>query len=254
MPTRDHSDTDEGDGPQDDPTAGAGETPIIFEFTVPAADFVLGEALGDTPDVLVEAERFIPTNDEPLPFLWVTDGATSEFETRVRDDSTVDRLVRTVQLQTGALYRLEWDYDDGEGDGDLLEWFATASHDSTALQATGCEGTWTLKLRFPSRGDLDALQTFLGDHDVGYDVVRLYDLDDPKLGQYNATRKQREALLAALEQGYFAIPREATLQDVAAALDISAKSASERIRRGQTNLITNTLTIGRQTGIGLPSP
>jgi len=37
--------------------------------------------------------------------------------------------------------------------------------------------------------------------------------------------------------GQFDIPRQASLEDVAAELDISASSLSERLRRAQTHLV-----------------
>ena len=76
-------------------------------------------------------------------------------------------------------------------------------------------------------------------------------MSEPKLGQYNVSEKQREALVLALEMGYFEIPREATLEAVAERLDISTKAASERLRRGQTNLLNDTLTVGDPTGVGV---
>jgi hypothetical protein len=50
---------------------------------------------------------------------------------------------------------------------------------------------------------------------------------------------------------HFDVPREATQADVGEALGITAKSVSERLRRGQTNLINNSLTVGQPTGVGL---
>ncbi|MDG5776024.1 helix-turn-helix domain-containing protein [Haloarculaceae archaeon H-GB2-1] len=41
--------------------------------------------------------------------------------------------------------------------------------------------------------------------------------------------------------GYFAIPRTASLDDVAAELGISASSLSERLRRAQTHLVETTV-------------
>lgn len=55
------------------------------------------------------------------------------------------------------------------------------------------------------------------------------------------TDRQREALRTAYELGYFDIPRKASLEDVATAVDISASSVSERLRRAQTQLIEETV-------------
>lgn len=55
------------------------------------------------------------------------------------------------------------------------------------------------------------------------------------------TKQQREALLAALEEGYFEVPRRATATDVADELDISKSSFLGRIKRAQQTVFTQLL-------------
>jgi hypothetical protein len=55
------------------------------------------------------------------------------------------------------------------------------------------------------------------------------------------TDNQQEARRTAYELGYFDIPRQASLEAVAAELDISASSVSERLRRAQTRLVEETV-------------
>jgi predicted DNA binding protein len=45
--------------------------------------------------------------------------------------------------------------------------------------------------------------------------------------------------VVAAKQGYYQIPRETTVADIADALDISTQAASERLRRGMDQLITS---------------
>jgi predicted DNA binding protein len=106
-------------------------------------------------------------------------------------------------------------------------------------------------MRVESRAALGTFQDQCDEHGIEFELVRLYCLTEPKMGQFNVSEKQFEALLAALEMDYFAIPREATLGDLADVLGISKRAASERLRRGQTNLLHNSLVIGRPTAIGL---
>ncbi len=51
------------------------------------------------------------------------------------------------------------------------------------------------------------------------------------------TATQLEALDAALEAGYYDIPRDITLRDLAESLGVSASSLSERIRRAEARLV-----------------
>jgi predicted DNA binding protein len=68
--------------------------------------------------------------------------------------------------------------------------------------------------------------------------VQLYDTD-PERGppRDRLTARQRETLRLAHERGYFEIPREVTLDDLADELGVSNQAVSERLRRGCTHVI-----------------
>jgi len=51
------------------------------------------------------------------------------------------------------------------------------------------------------------------------------------------TQRQRECLEVALRKGYFEVPRDCTLAEVAAALDIDKSTASETLRRGSARVL-----------------
>jgi predicted DNA binding protein len=56
--------------------------------------------------------------------------------------------------------------------------------------------------------------------------------------QYDLTDKQWEALQTAYEHGYFESPREATAEELAGKLGITASSFLSRLRRAQRQLVT----------------
>ncbi|WP_227377759.1 helix-turn-helix domain-containing protein [Haladaptatus halobius] len=60
------------------------------------------------------------------------------------------------------------------------------------------------------------------------------------------TDTQRETLLSAVDYGYFEIPRESSLAELATQLGISQNAASERIRCGVKQLVTETLKSDRE--------
>lgn len=62
------------------------------------------------------------------------------------------------------------------------------------------------------------------------------DADGTPARQYDLTPKQEACLRAALEAGYFAIPREADAGEVAAALGISKSAFLDRLRRAQARV------------------
>lgn len=71
--------------------------------------------------------------------------------------------------------------------------------------------------------------------------------------RHGLTPKQRRALVGALEQDYFDVPRETTMGDFAEALGITQQVLSQRIRRGHGILVENALTISPPDEIGIAS-
>lgn len=217
---------------------------LIVEIRVPTDALPLGETLAKL-DVRVEFEQVVPSVERPLQYLWTSNGNLDAFEEAASTDPTVESVRRVTALEHGGLYELGWT-DPGTP---LLEWF-DGGH-GTILQLDGEVDEWHLKLRIESRDALASLQGHCHEHDIEFELVRLYRFTEPKMGQFNVSEKQFEALMTALEMGYFEIPRDATLGDLADALDISKRAASERLRRGQTNLVHNSLVVGRPSGLGL---
>lgn len=91
---------------------------------------------------------------------------------------------------------------------------------------------------------LQGVMTAAGDA-IGVTIERVNPLGTEVAGspkrQWNLTPAQEEALLAALEAGYFKVPKEATASDVAGELSISKSAFLERLRRGQSGLLRQTL-------------
>lgn len=82
---------------------------------------------------------------------------------------------------------------------------------------------------------------------VGVTIERINPLGAEVTGtperQWDLTAPQEEALLAALEAGYFEVPKAVTATEVAESLSISKSAFLERLRRGQRALITQALTV-----------
>ena len=55
------------------------------------------------------------------------------------------------------------------------------------------------------------------------------------------TPEQFEALVAAVRNDYFAVPRGIPLAELAEGLGISTQAASKRLRRGHERLVRNAL-------------
>lgn len=86
-------------------------------------------------------------------------------------------------------------------------------------------------------GSADDLQGLVADlpNDIAVDVDRVGEYDDHhSAGTAPAlTERQREAVTAALDVGYYDNPRRGSLAEVAAALDCATGTASELLRRAE---------------------
>lgn len=210
---------------------------VLLEFTIDAERFKLGEVLSNGERLHFELERIVPTGDHVMPFVWVaTDGAPDEelppFEERVRDSDQVLELLALDRVADGGLYRIEW---EAQTEG-LIQ--ALAETEATVLEAYG-DGTWTFRVRFPDHGRLSDFHNYLTDHDVKVHIERTYTLaeESARRRDFGLTNKERKALVLALRRGYFATPRDTSLDDLAGELGITKQAVSNRIRRGNEKML-----------------
>ena len=211
---------------------------LFGEFRVPADSFALSETLRSVSDLVIEIERVVAAGELLTPYFWVSGDSLDEFDDAARGDSTVSNLQRLDEFDDATLYRADWT--------DNIEAivYVYTHIGAVILEATGQSGEWVLRMRFDDRDRLDQFRQYCIENDVAFDLSRLYEISHPHSGgQYGLTPKQYEALTAAWEMGYFQLPREATLTDVADELGISQQALSDRLRRAHDALIANTLRI-----------
>jgi len=217
---------------------------VLAELTIPSSEFVLAETLTSVPEIRIEIKRVVAGADEVTPYFWASDGDLDAFERALRDDETV-REILTLEEQPGddstadrqeRFYRVTWALDD--------ETILAALEDAkaTVLEAVSSDDAWEIKVLFPDREALSAFHEYCVSTDVSFRLERVYRAENPQeAGEYDVTAEQQEALRAAFDAGYFDVPRETTLTDLADSLDISQNALSARLRRGQRNLLDNTL-------------
>jgi predicted DNA binding protein len=211
---------------------------VITEISVPAEDFALGRALDGVESTQFELERMVPTTDAVVPFFWAHDTNPDTLETSLEADEDVVTVRMLDKLDNRALFRVEWAADiDG-----LVQ--SIIEHEAAILEALGTNDRWEFQLRFPDNADVSSFQSALDESNVDFTLRRMYNPDDPNTGVSDLTPAQRETLLIALEHGYFAIPRETNLMEIADELDISDQAVNERMRRGMAKLAVSSLTAG----------
>jgi predicted DNA binding protein len=85
-----------------------------------------------------------------------------------------------------------------------------------------------------TRTEFDRFRSALDGTDRPYELLSIVSTDrEVRL----LTDRQRELLEAAVREGYFEVPRECTLSELAATLDVDGSSASETLRRGEARLV-----------------
>ncbi len=208
---------------------------VILEFTVDG-EFALGRVLGETTDQTIELERIVPVDATVMPFFWIENGDERELEASVQASDYIEHLHVLDRVGDRTLYRVEW---TGKYEG-LIEGIADTG--GTILEARS-NGEWRFRLRFADHQHLADFYAFCTDHDIAIRVERVFALAEESIQSraFSLTDEQREALLLALERGYFSTPREVKMTDLAAELDISQQAFSDRLRRGEEKILRNAL-------------
>ncbi|WP_227380831.1 helix-turn-helix domain-containing protein [Haladaptatus halobius] len=209
---------------------------FVATFSIPADGFALGHALDAAPDITVKAERIAAHGTVwVMPCLWVAGDDLDAFDAALEADPTVDTIVMTEKFNEEGYYQVEW--------SDAVEQFINALIDTegSILNAETHNGNWRLRIRFATRDQFEDFQDYLAEQNHPFRLLDLYEPSSPRQEMGELTTAQRDALVAAVEQGYYRIPRDATMEEVANTLDISSQAASERLRRGIDQLVTKIL-------------
>lgn len=94
-----------------------------------------------------------------------------------------------------------------------------------------------------TRTEFDRLRAVLEQSELSYELLSLIE-DGQK--ETLLTDRQQEVLSAAIQRGYFAVPRDCTLSDLADTFDVDKSTLSGVLRRGQARVITRFL-VGSDT-------
>ena len=208
---------------------------VMVELTVPSDSFAVGSILQNHGDVRIELAQFVPIGEALIPYFWVETDDTPAFEEAVRADHRVGRLAALDSQENRTLYKIEW----AEAVDGFLS--AVADHDLLIESATGTDECWHFRLQGPDRGNLSAFQETLRERGVSTTVRRIWNPEVTNKDRYGLTEKQRETLELAFREGYFKVPRDASLTDLGETLNISHQSVSRRVRGGLYNLLATTL-------------
>lgn len=211
---------------------------VVAELTIPAAEFALGETLAEIPEAVVEFERIVTHSQEwVMPFLWVRGGDLERFDELVRRDPTVVEAAVAERFDRSRLYVVEWSAEVRTSVNVIFD------QAGTLVEATGNRDRWEILVRFDRRDGLSELQAHFDRSNTAFTLQRILS-QAPRGAEFEVSPRQREAIVTAVEMGYYDIPRRTELSAIADRLGITTSSASERLRRGVVALTENTLLVG----------
>ncbi|MFB6140738.1 MAG: helix-turn-helix domain-containing protein [Halosimplex sp.] len=209
---------------------------VIADISVPADQFALGTLLEVRPGVEVRLETMIPTGGAMIPYFWVSNRDAPAVEASLEESPLVDEVLAVDETDDETLFRVRW----AEGIDGLVETL-TAS-EAVVLDGVGRGDDWSFQLRFDEHEALSTFYRTLTDKGIDVDIVGVHDPMEAADGrEFDLTAEQREVLVLALEEGYFSIPREITLVELADLLGVSDSAVSQRLRRALTKVLAATV-------------
>ncbi|MFP8958550.1 helix-turn-helix domain-containing protein [Natrialbaceae archaeon A-CW3] len=220
---------------------------IITEFTVPAEAFALEHTFDAVSETTIEVERLATHSREwVMPFLWVYSDNLDAVESAIQTDPTVSDVTVLDRTDEFAYVNVHWD----ESVQELID--QIVDRHGIMEEAGARDGTWHLRIRFVDRGFLEEFQAYFDERGYSFELNRLYDGSETKKRKFGLTPVQHETLVTALEMGYFDVPRNAQIGELAAELGVSTNAVSQRLRRATSNLTSNVLDISPpETGTGM---
>lgn len=214
-------------------------TAVVVEFDLPAGEFALSQTISTLDSIEFTIERFVAADpDHVMPYIWITGCSRTDAEATLADDPSVESIQLLSELDGEYLYQMDWiDQIDT-----LIQ--VLVEEDGTVLDAQGDGSGWHLRALFPERDAVSRTYEYCREKDFAIDFRSIYQLDDGRQGRFGLTDEQQDVIEIALKNGYFDVPREITLTDLADELDISHQALSERLRRGEKSILENTVIIG----------
>ncbi|QSW98988.1 helix-turn-helix domain-containing protein [Haloterrigena alkaliphila] len=218
----------------------------VVELEIPADRLGADRTFDRVPTFECQIDGLI--GDSP-PLVWVAGPDRQSVREALEADPSVDVIASLADEQEPV-----GSGDDLEGDRWLfrLDFGAdfklferiVAENDGAILSVRAEASTWSVKMLFHERTSLSTCHSLFEQYDFQVQVTRLAGIDDLTSARTPLTQTQYETICKAHELGYFDVPREITLKELAAELDVSHQALSERLRRSHAALVSAELTGG----------
>jgi len=218
----------------------------VVDARIPAEELALERTLEQNPDARFEIFRMVAnTTDDVVPYLWGSGASREDLASSLRSDPTIRDVEVVSEFDDEYLFRMAW-----MANLELLYNVVLTEDESALLDASCSDGDWWLRLVFPDSSCVRSMCQQCEDMELTASVERVYPLTGSiKRDQFQLTEKQFETVTAAYEAGYYEVPREVTLTELAEELDLSHQALSERLRRAHEALIANGLGVDSEGSV-----
>jgi predicted DNA binding protein len=217
---------------------------LVAEFEIGCEALPLTDVAAGVPDATITLELQYNHGNRPPFLVTVQDGSRRAIEDAFTDAYDVGEWTLVGQAGETRRYQvlpaLSLEEQLGERLDDLEGLEALATADAIIERIDVLPDGWQQTGWFTDRETFREFSSFWR-RNAGFRLHRLTRDGESEPPGDGLTDRQHEALRIAYERGYFDIPRRASLEDVAAELDVSPSSVSERLRRAQTRLIEETV-------------
>lgn len=218
---------------------------IIAEYTIEPSYAAMMKGL---PNIRLEIEQVSACNPDTVAVtLWVHgDDFTALEEVLDRADvithfETMDECpnARRYQIRLPATETTYWQW---VGLGGVL------------VNGTVTTSGVQMQMRFPDREALVAYRDHCQEREYAFTLDSLREGSKGPENTSLLTSCQHDTVVAAVEKGYFDVPRRVRMAELAEHFGISDQATSERLRRGLSNLLTNgTLDFASNRQAAIPS-
>jgi predicted DNA binding protein len=211
-------------------------TSTIAEVELPTEEFALAETFEAAPDVTFELVRVVAHDESTaIPSPWAMCGNIDALEA----DPTIEDVELLARFNGEYSFKTRWVYEIR-----VLVHVLTEG-EATILDTRGRGDGWSFRF-FPNRDALSDTNAFSESTDLPARVTATYEMDETRRGRFGLAENQCLTLVAALDRGYYAIPRTVDVGGLAEEFGVSRQAVVERLRRGHRTMIKDGLSRGRE--------
>ena len=203
---------------------------VVAEYSIDRPRYAA--ALDDCPGMRLVVEGMTTSDCESLSIVFWADGGDFDvFERGLeRTGAISDVAIWSERTDGRKLYRIRLPIERT----DYRAWVARGG---VVLDCAVDREGMTVRMRFPDRESLVGYRNHCEDHGRSFELRELTGTSGRSKRHETLTSPQRALLTAAIEGGYFEIPRGTTVADLATEFGISDQAASERLRRALSNVL-----------------